>query len=147
MAKKYKRNNSSEIEKNLQRFLSKYRIKASERQNEIITDSASYIINIVNSNSNDSVSLISKALDRINIFLPESHEEYNELISDAPFSDDPENMIKEQNDITIEILLDQIQNMQNHIDELLTHVDISKKNPKRRYNTYHIKMRNIRKLL
>lgn len=125
--KKYKRNNSSEIEKNLQRFLSKYRIKASERQNEIITDSASYIINIVNSNSNDSVSLISKALDRINIFLPESHEEYNELISEAPFSDDPENMIKEQNDITIEILLDQIQNMQNHIDELLTHVDISKK--------------------
>lgn len=111
----------------MQRFLSKYRIKASERQNEIITDSASYIINIVNSNSNDSVSLISKALDRINISLPESHEEYNELISDAPFSDDPENIIKEQNDITIEILLDQMQNMQNHIDELLTHVDISKK--------------------
>ena len=46
--KQYKGNNGREIEKNLSRFMSKYKAKAEERLHEIIADEMKYAVDLAN---------------------------------------------------------------------------------------------------
>ena len=116
--------NSKDIEKNYSRFLSKYCAKVEERDHQIVENINSYVLNIVNSEAEKDVSLFAKALAELDVvFASDEGEEIVELDE----VEAEEEFTPEQNEITVGILFEQMEKMQNYIDELLEHIENNEK--------------------
>lgn len=131
--KQFKGNNGREIEKNLSRFMSKYKVKAEERLHEIIADEMEYAVDSANRADRQSFSVISDALNDLNVELPESLPGEESIIeveqteSDLQQDFKYESFSKEQDDITVGLLFEQMEKMQEYIDELLLHIEKNEK--------------------
>lgn len=131
--KQFKGNNGREIEKNLSRFMSKYKAKAEERLHEIIADEMEYAVDSANRADRQSFSVISDALNDLNVELPESLPGEESIIeveqTDSDLQQDfkYDSFSKEQDDITVGLLFEQMEKMQDYIDELLMHIEKNEK--------------------
>lgn len=127
--KQFKGNNGREIEKNLSRFMSKYKAKAEERLHEIIADEMEYAVDSANRADRQSFSVISDALNDLNVELPESLPGEESIIEVEQTDSDLEydSFSKEQDDITVGLLFEQMEKMQDYIDELLMHIEKNEK--------------------
>lgn len=131
--KQFKGNNGREIEKNLSRFMSKYKAKAEERLHEIIADEMEYAVDSANRADRQSFSVISDALNDLNVELPESLPGEESIIeveqtdSDLQCDFKYDSFSKEQDDITVGLLFEQMEKMQDYIDELLLYIEKNEK--------------------
>lgn len=123
--------NAREFENNYSRFVSKYKQRASERKSEYITDDRKYVIEAANRDT-ESDSAFAAALKLAGYELPAAAREKAEetsLQSENNLSDEKmmksaeESMTAVQKEITMELLFDQIDSMQNYIDELLSKLE------------------------
>lgn len=143
--KRHNSKNSKDIEKNYSRFLSKYKSKAGERQHEYINNEMSYAVDIVNSKE-ENISAISLALQGIELELAEDFaenmsENMSKNMSENMFEDMSgekylvgniieEEFSEEENEITVGLLYEQMEKMQEYIDELLAHIESNEKESK-----------------
>lgn len=131
--KQFKGNNGREIEKNLSRFMSKYKVKVEERLHEIIADEMEYAVDSANRADRQSFSVISDALNDLNVELPESLPGEESIIEVGQTDSDLQQdfkydcFSKEQDDITVGLLFEQMEKMQEYIDELLLHIEKNEK--------------------
>ena len=146
--KRHNSKNSKDIEKNYSRFLSKYKTKAGERQHEYIYNEMSYAVDIVNSKE-ENISAISLALQGLELELAEDFTENmsedmpdnmdrdmgdnladNMSEDEKPVAGMLEEFSQEENEITVGLLYEQMEKMQNYIDELLAHIESNEKESK-----------------
>lgn len=123
--KSFNGRNVKDIEKNYLRFLSKYKKKAGERAHEMISDAMSYAVDIVNADEEQST-MISLALEGLDIELAEDVQEI-EIVEEEISEDE---FTEAENEITVGLLLEQMEKMQDYIDELLAHIESNEKESK-----------------
>lgn len=115
--KQFKGNNGRKIEKNLSRFMSKYKAKAEERLHEIIADEMEYAVDSANRADRQSFSVISDALNDLNVELPESLPGEESIIE----------VEQTDSDLQCDFKYDSFSKEQDYIDELLMHIEKNEK--------------------
>ena len=123
--KSFNSRNAKDIERNYSRFISKYRAKAKERKHEFIDDEMTYLLDVANRTETEASSGFAMALDGVELSLTEDY--FEEPVAEEKAEVIEDEFTKEQNDITVGILFDQMEKMQNYIDELLAHIENNEK--------------------
>ena len=122
--KSFNKKNAKDIERNYSRFVSKYKKKSEEREISYIESADEYAISLANRIHNcDEENIFSKALREAGIEFEEEIQEPEIKEVDAI----EEEFSEAENDITIGILIDQMESMQNYIDELLIRIESHEK--------------------
>lgn len=117
--------NQRDIDKNLSRFIAKYKSRVEERDILFIDVPREYAVATVNKDTVERrETALSMALKNAGIEIKEVVEEHEE---EAATEKIVEEFTEFQNEITIGILLDQMESMQGYIDELLAHVENNEK--------------------
>lgn len=125
--KSMNKKNAKEIEKNYSRFLSKYKNRSEERTTVYISDPERYAINMANQDSMEGQeTAFSLAMKRAGIEIEEALVEEPEIVEVAV----EEELTEAQNEITIGLLMEQMESMQSYIDELLTRIESNEKTTK-----------------
>ena len=122
--KSFNRKNAKDIERNYSRFVSKYKMKSEEREISYIDNADKYALSLANRNCDFAEeNVFSRALREAGI---EFEEEIQETVSDE-IDVVEEEFSEAENEITIGILIDQMESMQNYIDELLNRIESHEK--------------------
>lgn len=122
--KSFNKKNSKEIDKNYGRFLSKYKSKAEERTVACISDTEAYALQLVNQDTNASEETeFAKAMRFAGIEISETIEE----IMEEEQIPEEESLTEAETEITVGLLLDQMENMQKYIDHLLARIENQEK--------------------
>lgn len=121
-AKNYFKQNRSSIEKNIQNFKAKYEAKVAERYTKHILDVNDFILRSVNGIKGDEPSDLAKIIDSLNY----EFQETTQVIEEEPVKVDPMaeyrfNPMEEE--ITIGLLLEKMDSMQNYMEELLAIIE------------------------
>lgn len=115
-----------DIDNNYARFIKKYQSKAEERDNVIIGDTEAYAIKLANKESdNAQESAFAIAMKAAGITIEEAPEVEEMTVENAIPNDDE--FSAEETEITIGLLVDQMESMQNYIDHLLTKIENQEK--------------------
>lgn len=115
--------NSSVINMNYGRFLEKYRKKAAERSNAYISSEDEYLISSLNHDSGST--LMAQLLKNVKI---KNEDPEPEVIKDTSLqTEEMPEMSDEEQELTIGILLDKIEDMEKYCSELLTIIEKNEK--------------------
>lgn len=113
---------ASEIEENAEILKKKYETKAAERIHGHIEDENTYLVELCNGDREPGI--MSRLLDSLEIDFPEEPEEENIPEETEKETAKPEyDMNLEEKEITIGLLLETIDGMQDYIDELLGEIE------------------------
>lgn len=114
-----------DISTNYSRFLSKYNQKAAEREHRYIEDENQYLLSKANEESSfgNDLALKIHQLDAVWESAPEEVEEINEVIKVA---EPTEAMNEVEKEITIELLIEMVQEREQYIQELLENLEKNK---------------------
>lgn len=125
--KSFNKKNVKDIDKNYSRFVCKYKSKAEERINTFISDTEEYAIQLINQESViGQETELAMAMRDAGIEIVEIVEE---LIEEEPVQQEEE-LSEEEKEITVGLLLEQMENMQNYIDQLLIRIENQEKTSK-----------------
>ncbi len=123
--KSFNRKNIKDIDKNFSRFLTKYKRRADERTTILIDDPREYAIAAANMEmGNSTETVFAKAMKNAGFDIEVIVEE--EVIEET-VEKQVEEFTEVQNKITVELLLNQTESMQNCIDDLLTRLEKNEK--------------------
>lgn len=120
--------NAKEIEKNSNRFLSKYQSKSRERNVICIDNQRDYAVTVTNFGPDHSQqTAFAKALLNAGVEIGVKEQE---TIENEQKKEIEEKNNELHNEMTIELLVDQMQSMQSYIDELLRKIEKNEKTSK-----------------
>lgn len=122
--KSFNNKNRKDIETNYSRFMNKYESKAKERVHAYISDEEEYVLQTVNQDAfTEPDTAFAFAMRSIGIEFPNPAEE--EIVEEQV--QEEEGLSEVETEITVGLLLDQMENMQNYIDQLLARIENQEK--------------------
>jgi len=125
--KSFNRKNAKDIEKNYSRFLSKYKSRTEERSTECIDNPEEYAVKIANMDASAGQdTALALALKCAGIEFDEVDEEPEE----EAVAEVTEEFTEVEKEITVGLLVDQMESMQSYIDELLERIEKHEKTSK-----------------
>lgn len=121
-----------DIDRNFSRFISKYKSRAEERMISYIVDEQEYAIMAANRDTlAESETTIGAAMKQAGIaIIEELVEEKEEEVTEEK----EEDLTEAEQEITIGLLVDQMQKMQDYIDELMHHIEHNEKESQEEIN-------------
>lgn len=123
--KSFNKKNMKDIDKNFSRFLTKYKSRAEERTTILIVDPSEYAIAAANMDmENDTETIFARAMKNAGFEIEEIVEE---KVIDEITQEQEEEFTDVQNEITVELLLNQMESMQSCIDDLLARLEKNEK--------------------
>ena len=126
--KSFNKKNMKDIEKNYSRFLSKYKNRIAARSVAYIEDEIEYAIDSVNKEILEQPeTAFSLALKNLDLELA---EEVLEEVEEPEDTEHVEEFTDVQNEITFDLVFEQMEKMQTYIDELLEHIENNEKESK-----------------
>lgn len=143
--KTFHKKNMKDIEKNYSRFVTKYKSKIGERENVFINDPEEYVIRTVNRDFDSEETAFALALKNSGIQIEKAEEVIENPMEEAKI---PEEKISEaENEITVGLLVDQMESMQKYIDELLERIEKHEKTSKEEIKMLNIQNQEYKKAL
>lgn len=119
VVKSYFNKNIGAISKNLGAFKNKYLIKSEQRVHQYITEEKDYLIKACN--GTEQTNIMAELISTLSIEFPEIEEEVTDIEEIAIVKEEEFN--DEQNDITVSLLLEELDARQKYEEELLAKIE------------------------
>lgn len=117
--KSYFYRNTGAISKNLGTFKNKYTLKCEQRVNQYITDENDYLIKVCNGSEQSGI--MAELISALGVEFPQLEEEVSDIEEIAIVKKEEFN--EEQNDITVGLLLEELDARQKYEEELLAKIE------------------------